>query len=220
MKPSKGPDAAYAILLCIFSGSLTIASILATKIIHVFGLFVPAGVLAYAVTFAVTDVIGEIWGKKRAAEAVLGGFFALAVTFLLIRLAVAWPKAPFWTDDAAFVTVLHSTSRIIVASFIAYFVSQFHDIWAFHRIKRLTDGRHLWLRNIASTMVSQFIDSVVFIHIAFYGVLPVWPLVFGQWAVKTAVAFLDTPIVYLLVRVIGGRIDSGADSASSAARAK
>jgi uncharacterized integral membrane protein (TIGR00697 family) len=92
-----------------------------------------------------------------------------------------------------------STSRIIIASFIAYLVSQFHDVWAFHFWKKITGGRHLWLRNNFSTAVSQFIDSSLFITVAFYGVMPVWPLIWSQWLVKLAIAFLDTPIIYGIV---------------------
>ncbi len=209
------PDAnetAFILLLSVFAGSITIASVLANKIISVAGLYVPAGVLAYSVTFICTDVVGEIWGKGRAGRMVMGGFAALVTALLLVRLGLAWPPAPFWEGDAAFTAILGSTSRIIVASFAAYLVSQFHDVWAFHFWKRATGDRHLWLRNNLSTAVSQFIDSFLFIFIAFYGVMPLWPLILGQWAIKCAIGILDTPLVYLVVWYIrrggeGGRTD-------------
>ena len=86
-----------------------------------------------------------------------------------------------------------------MASFIAYLISQFHDVWAFHFWKNKTNDRHLWLRNNLSTAVSQFLDSFIFITIAFYGVMPIWPLIMGQWIIKIAIALLDTPVVYLVV---------------------
>lgn len=189
-------DKHYTILLCVFIGSLTIASVLANKIISVFGLFVPAGILAYSITFICSDVISEVWGKERAKHAVTGGFFALITTFLVIQVALAWPKAPFWEGEEAFKLILGSTSRIIIASFIAYLVSQFHDVWAFHVLKHLTNGKHLWLRNNLSTAVSQFLDSLIFVTIAFYGVMPIWPLIIGQWVIKLLIAVMDTPLVY------------------------
>jgi hypothetical protein len=189
-------DKHYTILLCVFIGSLTIASVLANKIISVFGLFVPAGILAYSVTFICSDVISEIWGKERAKHAVTGGFFALITTFLVVQISLAWPGAPFWEGEESFKIILGSTSRIIIASFVAYLISQFHDVWAFHMWKRLTNGKHLWLRNNLSTGVSQFLDSFVFVTIAFYGVMPVWPLIIGQWCVKMLIALLDTPVIY------------------------
>lgn len=190
---------AFLILNSIFVGSLVIASVLASKIITVFGLVVPAGVLAYCVTFVVTDVISELWGREKANSVVFGGFVALVFSLLLVRLAVVWPPAPFWSHDAAFRTVLDSTSRIIVASFSAYLLSQYHDVWAFHLLRRLSGGRHLWLRNNLSTAVSQLIDTVVFITIAFYGVMPIAPLILGQWVIKLIIAVLDTPVMYAVV---------------------
>jgi len=199
-------DKSFIILLSIFVGSITIASVLANKIINVFGLFVPAGILAYSITFICTDAISEIWGKERARYTVLGGFIALVSVLILVQLALVWPKAPFWENEPAFQSILGSTSRIIVASFTAYLVSQFHDVWAFHFWKKVTGERHLWLRNNLSTATSQFIDSFLFITIAFYGVMPISPLIIGQWVIKIAIAILDTPIIYLVVWLIRDKI--------------
>lgn len=195
-------DRAYILLLSVFIGCITIASVLANKIITVFGLFVPAGVLAYSITFVCTDVISEIWGRDRANATILGGFVALVVVLFLVQLSLVWPKAPFWDNDTAFRSVLGATSRIVVASFIAYLVSQYHDVWAFHFWKRITNQRHLWLRNNLSTAVSQLLDSFIFITIAFYGVMPIGSLIVGQWIVKMAIAALDTPVVYAVVYLV------------------
>ena len=199
MERSIENERAFVVLVSVFVGCITIASVLASKIIHVFGLFVPAGVLAYSVTFPCTDTISEIWGAKRARYVVSGGFVALLLVLALVQISIIWPSAPFWDRSEAFGSILGSTSRIIVASFVAYLVSQFHDIWAFHFWKRITGEKHLWIRNNLSTTMSQCIDSVIFISIAFYGVMPIWPLIFGQWIVKLVIAGIDTPIVYLLV---------------------
>ena len=180
----------------VFSASLAIAAVLSSKIISVAGLFVPAGVLAYCLTFICTDVVGEVHGKKAANMVVLSGFVALVMVFLLIQIALNWAPAPFWQQAEAFKAILGMTPRIIIGSLVAYLVSQYHDVWLFHLMKRLTGGKHLWIRNNASTAVSQFIDSVIFITIAFYGIMPVWPLILGQWVVKLAVAVIDTPLVY------------------------
>jgi uncharacterized integral membrane protein (TIGR00697 family) len=192
----------FVILTGIFVGSLTIAAVLASKIINVFGFYVPAGILAYSVTFAATDVISEIWGKKISGQVVLAGFFALVFVLALIQGAILWPPAPFWKNQESFTLILGSTSRIIIGSVAAYLVSQFHDVWMFHVLKKAFNSRYLWLRNNVSTIISQFIDSFIFITIAFYGVVPIWPLILGQWIVKLGIAVLDTPVVYLLVRLL------------------
>ncbi|WP_291321540.1 queuosine precursor transporter [Desulfonatronospira sp.] len=189
-------------LACIFSGSLVIAAVISSKIISVGPIVVPAGILAYCLTFVTSDVISEIWGKNTARQVVAGGFAALVVCLGLVHLALAWPGAPFWEKGQAFEQVLGATPRIILASLAAYLVSQYHDVWAFHFWKKTFRGRHLWLRNNLSTTVSQLIDSTIFICIAFLGVMPILPLILGQMAVKLIIALLDTPVVYLLVWLI------------------
>ena len=103
----------FIILAAIFVAGLVIASVLAAKIIHVAGLYVPAGILAYSLTFIATDVISEIWGKRLASVVVFGGFIALLVVSVLIQLALLWPPAPFWENQAAFGSILGSTFRVI-----------------------------------------------------------------------------------------------------------
>ncbi|MEE4311919.1 MAG: queuosine precursor transporter [candidate division KSB1 bacterium] len=192
-------DKTFMLLFALFIAGLTIASVLAGKIIDLFGFYVPAGVIAYSITFIATDVISEIWGRAKANFAVFSGFCALVLVMILVNIAMVLKPAPFWQGQDAFRSVLSGTSRIIIASFIAYLVSQFHDVWAFHFWKKVTHGRYLWLRNNLSTMVSQLIDTALFITIAFYGEQPVLHLIFGQYVIKLLIAVVDTPVVYALV---------------------
>jgi len=188
------------LLTSIFIGSLVIANVIVSKIIAAFWYFcIPGGVIAYAVTFLMTDTICEVWGKKIGNLIVAVGFLAQLVVLCLTMVTLKWPAAGFWKNQAAFESILGIMPRIVLASLIAYLVSQFHDIWAFHKWKTITKGKHLWIRNNASTMVSQFIDSVIFVTIAFAGVMPVQPLVLGQWVFKLIIAAIDTPFVYGLV---------------------
>jgi queuosine precursor transporter len=193
---------AFILLASVFSGSLVIASVISSKIITVGGIVLPAGILAYCITFVASDVVSEIWGKQKAKQVVLGGFGALVVCLGLIHLALYWPGASFWDNHEAYGSVLGAAPRIIVASIIAYLISQNHDVWAFHFWKKTFRGKHLWIRNNLSTASSQIIDSVIFITIAFYGIIPVIPLIAGQVLIKILIAFLDTPVVYLLVWLI------------------
>ena len=201
----KEKDFVFIYFCSIFIGALVISEVLASKIIALGEIYVPAGVFAYAVTFTMTDTIGEVWGKKCAQQVVMAGLLTLGVVLLLIYLAVILPAAPFWEGKEAFQRILgmkEGASRIIVASIIAYSVSQYHDVWAFNFWRKVTHERHLWLRNNASTLVSQAIDTSLFITLAFYGVVPILPLILGQYFVKVCVALLDTPIVYLLVHFV------------------
>jgi uncharacterized integral membrane protein (TIGR00697 family) len=183
----------------IFCACLVAAAVLAAKIVSIGPVSVPAGVFAYCLTFVCADVISEIWGRRYANMVVLVGLIGLACTFLLIRLALWWPAATFWDQEDAFRGVMGMTPRIIAASLAAYLLSQFHDVWLYTLLKDRMRGRHLWLRNNLATILSQLIDSVAFITIAFYGVMPVCPLIVGQWSVKVVLALCDTPLVYAAV---------------------
>ena len=195
----------YTLLVSLFIGGLVVAAVVSGKIVNFFGLYVPAGVLAYSITFAISDIISEVWGKERASEIVRCGFIALGTSMLLSSLALAWPAAPFWNGQEAFAQVFGITPRIVVASLIAYAVSQTHDVWLFHLLSRVTGGKHLWLRNNVSTAVSQLLDSTIFVSVAFYGIMPVVPIILGQWLAKMVIALLDTPVVYLGVGILRGR---------------
>ncbi len=202
---------ALSLLSAIFGGAIVFANLAAAAKIEVwFGiplLLVPAGTIAYSITFPITDIVDEVYGKRRALYVVWGGLAAELVMLLLVALDSFIPPAPFMTEEeiACANKVLGLQYRIVAASIIAYLVSQHHDVWAFWKWRELTKGRWLWLRNNASTAISQLIDTTLFTLIAFYGVLPTDQLPFiilGQWLAKIIIAVLDTPIVYLGVNIV------------------
>ena len=120
------------------------------------------------------------------------------ILVISVSIAIIWPGADFWTNQEAFESVLGNTWRIVLASFIAYIISQNHDIWAFLFWRKKTEGKYLWLRNTLSTIVSQFIDTVVFLFIAFYGQFPIGGMIVGLFIVKVILALVDTPFIYLV----------------------
>ncbi len=186
---------AYPIALV--SALVVMANIFAGKIVQFGSFTVPAGVIVFSMIFFITDLISEKWGKKEAQIAVWAGFFSSLVLVISIYIVINWQPAVFAVEfSEMFAKVFALTPRITLAGFIAYLISQHHDVWAFHFWKKKTNGKHLWLRNNASTVVSQLIDSVIFIFIAFYGVFPIMPLILGQWAVKIIIALIDTPFMY------------------------
>jgi uncharacterized integral membrane protein (TIGR00697 family) len=173
------------------------AQILANKIV-LFGTFaLPAGVIVYATSSLVTDILCEFYGKRKALEAVWGGFLASVLLVIAVEIAIAWPPAPFWPGQEAFQSTLQLTGRIVLGCLTAYIISQNWDVHVFHKLKEKTAGKHLWLRNNASTMTSQALDTVIFITIAFYGVFDtIVPLIIGQYLVKLIIAAMDTPFLY------------------------
>ncbi len=198
----------FYIILAFFIAVATIINPIASKIVEIFGLTFSVSAYAYALTFPITDTVTEVWGKRRARLVVLLGFMANLIVVAFVVLAVNHPPAEFWApNDEAFGSTLGVVPRIVFGGMCAYLVSQFHDIWAFHFWKKLTRGKHLWLRNNLSTFVSQLIDTLTFVLISFAGVLPtdVLPsIVLGQYVIKIVIAGVDTPVVYLLVKWISG----------------
>ena len=165
----------------------------------------PAGIVAYPFTFLVSDTISEVYGRRTATRVVWLGFVFSLMMLALIYVAKVWPAAGFWEGQGAYDETLGSIPRIVLGSMVAYLISQNHDIIAFHLWRRFTGGRHLWLRNNASTFVSQGIDTVVFISIAFAGTFPasvIWNMIGTQYAAKLIISVLDTPLVYALVALV------------------
>ena len=197
----------FWIILAVFMAVAVIINTIASKIVTIYGLTFSMSAFAYAVTFPCTDVISEIWGKSRARFVVWLGFVGNLLMVSFLWLALVMPCAEFWVEkQSAFEITLGLVPRIVLGSMIAYLLSQFHDIWAFHFWRRITANKALWVRNNLSTLSSQLIDSVAFVLIAFYGVIPNEALgatILGQWIVKALIAILDTPIVYGIVGWVG-----------------
>ena len=174
-------------------------------------LLAPAAVLAYAITFLATDIIGQIWGKKEANFAVLMGFIAQVICSALIYLTPIIFKRWFVGSDTY--TALNSLGWFTLGSLIAYGCSQTWDVFIFHKIKDWAKAKYgeekynkqRWLWNNGSTMTSQIIDTVIFISIGFGIGLgmrgnELIGLMIGQYCIKWCLALLDTPIFYLFTR--------------------
>lgn len=193
----------FQMLLGIFVVSLIVANIVSAKIVSFWGLVIPAAIVAYPLTFLITDVIGEIWGKEMANRAVKIGFICQLISLVLIGLSILLPVAPFADNQAQFVGIMKSSFRVVAASLVAYLVSQSWDVWIFHKLKEKCNGKHKWLRNNASTLTSQMIDTAIFITIAFWGVVPnIWVTILSQYLIKAVYALLDTIPFYLLTKNI------------------
>lgn len=188
------------ILHGIFITSLLIANVLSAKIVTFWGMVIPAAIVAYPLTFLMTDLIGEIWGKEQANQAVKLGFICQITSLIMIGLAILLPVAPFADNQAEFRGIMGQSFRVVAASLVAYYCSQSWDVWIFHKIREMNTG-YKWIRNNVSTMTSQLIDTAIFITIAFYGIVPnIWVMIFSQYLIKIVYAALDTIPFYLLTR--------------------
>ena len=204
----------YLYLAALFITSLVVSNLIFQKFFYWYpldweimgnSLFeLSVGILPYPITFLVTDLISEIYGKKAANRVVVAGIFAsfFSMGILLIAGQVpALPNSPI--DDQTFNQVFALSPIAVLASMMAYLLAQFIDIRIYHFWKNLTKGRHLWLRNNFSTFASQFVDTFTVVGLlCAFGVLP-WDafvgLVISGVVFKILVALIDTPLLYLSV---------------------
>ena len=208
-------DQLYVVLVGIFIASLITCNLIANKFVTVdlgFKVFiVSAGILPYPLTFLVTDLISEIYGQKRANLVVFSGFIASMFVLLFLWLGGQFNAIPSSiVGDETYNSVFQNAWRIIAASMIAYLFAQFVDVKIFHFWKKLTNGKHLWLRNNGSTVASQLIDTTLVVCILFLGVWngdQIFQAIIDGWLFKMLMAFIDTPIIYGIVYLLKGKID-------------
>lgn len=174
-----------------------IANVTAAKPVSVIGVVVPAAVFIYALTFTLIDLVNERFGKQGARYVVYTAFLANLLLAFYAQFAIWLPPAPFYEGQDAFKAVLGSTPRIVVASLTAYLVASLIDTEIFAWWRERVGG-YRWLRVLASNAVSTFVDSAVFITLAFGGVFPVLPLIRGQYFIKMAVTVVSIPLIYLI----------------------
>lgn len=190
------------LLNCFFVASLIVANVVACKVVDIFGLTVPAAVAAYPLTFLCTDIIGELWGKEEANRTVKTGIIIQLSSLILLYITIWLPPAVFAAGfQAIYQQVLGSSIRFVAASLCAYIASQSCDVLIFHKLRVKSRGKHKWLRNNASTMTSQLIDTAIFITIAFWGEVPnLLFMIISQYVIKLCLALLDTPFFYFFTR--------------------
>ena len=220
-------DKAFAYQIFLYLASLFITSLVVSNLIFqkffywqpfeatVFGipLFeLSVGILPYPITFLITDLISEIFGQKKANQVVVAGIFASFFSIGILLLADFVPaiqSSPI--DNETFSQVFSLSPLAVLASMIAYLFAQFIDIELYHYWKKVTQGKHLWLRNNFSTFASQFLDTfTVILLLCLFGVLP-WDLFLGLvvsgFIFKVLVAAIDTPFLYLFVYLIRKRFN-------------
>lgn len=200
------------ILQGLFIGSLVAVNLIGLKVAN-FGLFeASVGIIAFPLLFLITDIIEEVHGRKKTQELVNNAFIVLIVVLIVTAIAVVLPTADrSLVSHTEYEKIFGTSLRIFLASIIGFFISQTHDVWAFNFWKKKTKGKYLWLRNNLSTVVSSFLDTTVFMFIAFYGITStslfdsvnskftvayIFTLVIPYWLVKVLFALIDTPFCY------------------------
>ncbi|MFD2615781.1 queuosine precursor transporter [Terrilactibacillus laevilacticus] len=189
-------------LAMLFVTCLITANLCAVKLFSVGSISMTSPIIFYPLTFIILDSMTEIWGKHVAKRIIWIGFLANVVFIGFIQIVLHLPAAPFWHGQQAMETVLGSLPRTVFASLVAYLCSQTLDVTIFSKLKQRTQGRMLWLRSIASTASSQLIDSIMFMFIAFIGVMPlsnILTAMSSEYILKFSYSIIGAPLIYLVV---------------------
>jgi uncharacterized integral membrane protein (TIGR00697 family) len=192
----------------IFITCLITSNIIAVKLVNIFGLIMPAGILIFPMSYIFGDVLTEVYGYHQARRVIWLGFFCNLIAVVAIWLGQILPAASFWNGQAAYERILGYTPRLLVASFLAYLVGEFANSFVLAKMKIATKGRWLWTRTIGSTLVGQGLDSLVFMTLAFAGTIPLSVLagaIVVQWLSKSAYEAIATPLTYVIVNFLKKR---------------
>lgn len=197
-----------------FVVSLVVSNIIAVKLIVAGPFFLPAAILIFPVSYIFGDILTEVYGYSTARRVIWIGFGCNLLAVFIFWLSIVLPAAPFWrlggfesatASQQAYQAIFGATPRILVASFLAYLLGEFLNSFVLARLKVKTQGRHLWMRTIGSTVIGQLADSSAFIFLAFYGTVPLGVLAImigSQWLMKSVYEALITPLTYLAVNFL------------------
>ncbi len=169
----------------------------------------PATVLVFSVTFLITDVVNEKFGRKETQRMISIGVLTQIASAVFIFLVLSLPSASFWQNQAVFEQIFGLVPRILVASWVAFFISENADAYIFAWFKKFTKGRHLWARNAFSSLPSMTLDSFIFVPLGFWGVIPdnvLLTVTGGLLVTKYLVGLVDIPFIYLNRWVMYGKV--------------
>lgn len=204
------PEADFKLLtlVSVFVGMLAGMNLLGGKIITIFGVAGSVAVFIVPLTFAITDISTELYGKAFTRKLTLAGMITLVVLMVYSAIFVMLEPNVRFSSNEAYKTIFGSSLRIIIASIVAFGLAQLQDVLIFERIRKITKGKWLWLRTNLSTFASEIVDTTVFMFIAFYMVAPkfdalfVFKMIIPYLLLKIVFAVLITPLVYGGVRLL------------------
>ncbi len=204
-QPASQHSTWFVVVVAVFITCLLSANIIAVKLVTIFGLTVPAGIIIFPISYICGDVLTEVYGYRRARQVIWLGFACNLLAVSAIWAGQLLPGAAFWDAQAAYERILGFSARLLLASFSAYLIGSLANAFVLAKLKVLTAGRLLWARTISSTIVGEGLDSLIFIVIAFWGMLPLSAMLVAivtQWLFKVAYEALVTPLTYVVVNFL------------------
>lgn len=188
------------LLMAIYVACIIITNVLVFKIasydLGFVTLYATAPTLIYAVNFLIADIVNEKFGRGEVLKMIGVAAFIQVCVAVFTWIAVALPSAPFWTGQEVYAQMFGSSMRIAIAQIVAFIIVESMDAQVFHYFRELTNGKHLWMRGLFSTIPAMFLDTVIFFTAAFYGVMPLIPVITAVVVLKWMVGVMNTPFLY------------------------
>ena len=185
-----------------FVSVLLISNVASAKIVDFKWFTFDGGTLLFPLSYIFGDILTEVYGYKRSRNIIWLGFFSALMMSIIFIVVGKLPSAPGWNNQSAYDAILGLTPRIVLASLLAYTCGEFSNSYVLAKMKIWTKGKRLWMRTIGSTIVGEFIDSILFVCIAFYGILPnslLITIIISNYVFKTGIEVLFTPVTYKVV---------------------
>jgi queuosine precursor transporter len=192
----------YDIILGLFVAVLLISNVASSKILKLGPFTFDGGTILFPISYIFGDILTEVYGYRNSRRVIWTGFFAallMSVTFIIVGKL---PPAAGWGNQEAYEKILGLTPRIVIASLVAYFAGEFSNSYTLAKMKIMTRGKWLWSRTIGSTVVGEGVDTLLFVTIAFYGVLPnnlLFAVIISNYIFKVGFEAAFTPLTYLAV---------------------
>ncbi|MFA5460083.1 MAG: queuosine precursor transporter [Candidatus Paceibacterota bacterium] len=195
----------YIVLTVLFVTCLMIANIVSGRLVQIGSLTLTSAIFLFPITYIFGDILTEVYGFERSRLVIWLGIIANIIMSLYFWLIIKIPVPVFFENGAAYTTVLGFTPLVVFASILGFFAGEFANSSALSILKKVTHGKWLWTRTIGSTIVGEFVDTAIFITIAFAAVLPIGaliPMLIAQYVFKTLYEIIATPLTYLIVKKV------------------
>jgi len=195
----------FDFLMAVFVSVLLISNAASSKIVLLGPFTFDGGTILFPITYILGDILTEVYGYARAHKVIWTGFVCTALMALVFAIVGMLPAAPGWDAQKAYMTILGATPRIVLGSLIAYFCGEFSNSYIMAKMKIGTQGRWLWTRTVASTLVAEAVDTMLFVLIAFYGLLPpglLRSVIVSNYVFKVGFEALATPVTYAIANFL------------------
>ncbi len=195
----------FVLISVIYVTALMVANTVASKLVLIGPFVITGGIVIFPLTYIFGDILTEVYGYRKSRRIIWLGFLSLVIMVAGYMAVQALPHPAFWTNQEAYESILGFVPRIVIASMIGYLVGEFSNSVVMSIMKVRMKGRALWMRTIGSTIVGEGVDTLIFVTIAFAGILAwgeFWQVVLSGYVLKVAYEVIATPITYKIVKYL------------------